>query len=420
MSEDVKPLLTHLFRHESGKMISVLTKIFGTHNLELAEDVVQDTLLKAMDHWKFHGVPQNPTAWLFTAARNRALDVVRRERYQKEFAVEVSPLLKSEYSANITLQQYLTPAAIEDEQLRMMFVCCHPSLSGEAQIALILKTLCGFSVSEIASAFLTNDETITKRLYRARQQFREEKIPFTLPLDVDLRSRLDNILTAVYLIFNEGYNATHHDSLIREDLVEEALRLAKMLVDHPLTHLPPASALLALLCFQAARLYGRLDASGQLLQLRDQDRTKWNRPLIQQGISYLEIASVSQEITSYHLEAAIAYEHCMAPSYAETNWARILQLYDWLYQSQPDPLVALNRAIALAEVQGPAEALKELSKLKNKEALKSYTIYSATLGELHLRMGNKPVARRYFEEALAITHAVGEKRFLQQKIETCS
>ena len=219
--DTVKPLIDHLFRHESGKLVAVLTKIFGPKNLELTEDVVQDTLLKALEHWRFHGIPQNPSAWLFTAARNKALDVLRRERHKKEFADDLSALLKSEYSVGPTLNLLVNENEIQDEQLRMMFVCCHPSVAEEGQVALILKTLCGFSVGEIAKAFLTNEETITKRLYRAREQFRQENIRFEIPPPQELPLRLDNVLTAIYLLFNEGYNSSTRSSRIKRSWLEE-------------------------------------------------------------------------------------------------------------------------------------------------------------------------------------------------------
>jgi RNA polymerase sigma factor (sigma-70 family) len=413
---EVKPVIDHLFRHESGKLISVLTRIFGPHNLELAEDVVQDTLIKALENWKINGIPQNPSAWLFTAARNKALDVIRRERHHKEFAHEISPLLKSEYSAGETIRQFVNENEIDDEQLRMMFVCCHPAIAEDAQIALILKTLCGFSVAEIARAFLSNDENITKRLYRARQQFRDEKIAFALPGEQDLKERLGNVLTAIYLIFNEGYNSTHHDSLVREDLVEESLRLAKMLAEHPVTRQPESLALLALLCFQSARLKGRLDESGNLLQLRMQNRLTWNQSLIEQGAVYLRAASQGDAVSSFHFEAAIAYEHCTAKSFDQTDWQRILQVYDWLYQIKPDPLIALNRLIVFGELHGAETALKESETLKDKEILKSYYLYPAILGEWNAQTGQKKTAKMYFEQAIELTQSKAEKNFLEQKI----
>lgn len=416
MPESVRPIVDHLFRREAAKITAVLTKIFGSHNLELAEDVMQDTLLKALEHWKFHGIPENPTAWLFTAARNKALDVVRRERHQREFEAALSPLLKSEYAAGATLQKLLTPEGIEDDQLRMMFVCCHPSLPEESQVAMVLKTLCGFSTMEIAHAFVTNEETIAKRLYRARQQFREEKVAFGLPPAPELANRVQHVLMVIYLIFNEGYNATHHASLVREDLLEEALRLAKMLADHEATWSPEVFALLALMCFQAARAPGRLDEAGNLLTLKEQDRSKWNRDLIAQGIRYMQQASVGAHLSFYHLEAAIAYEHAAAASYASTNWPRILQLYNWLYQSKPDAVVALNRAIARGEVAGAESALADLQKLEEGGELNNYYLLPATLGEFYARIGNREAARKYLEAALNLTKAKAEQNLLMRKI----
>jgi predicted RNA polymerase sigma factor len=298
----------------------------------------------------------------------------------------------------------------------MMFVCCHPSVSGEGQVALILKTLCGFSVAEIAKGFLTSEDTITKRLYRARQQFREENVSFTLPQEHELKGRLENVLTAIYLIFNEGYNSTHHASLVREDLVEESLRLGKMLADHPLTHRPETKALLALMCFQTARLNARVDSSGKLIQLKDQDRSLWNSELIAQGSYLLENAADGGAVSAYHLEAAIAYEHCAAISYAQTNWKKILQLYDWLFEVKPDPLIALNRLIVFAEVNGPAAAMDELTKVHGKESLSGYYLYPAVLGEWHAQLGNVTDAKKYFEDALKLTQSPPEKHLLQAKI----
>jgi len=417
LPQDERPLVEHLFRHEAGKLIAVLTKIFGTHNLELAEDVVQDTLIKALETWRFGGVPENTSAWLFTVARNKALDVVRRERHKKEFAAEISPLLKSEFSAGETIRQFVHEHEIEDEQLRMMFVCCHPSLPEESQVALILKTLCGFSVAEIARAFLTGEETITKRLYRARQQFREEKVAFNIPETTELSARLQNVLTAVYLIFNEGYNSSQRDQLIRDDLVEESLRLANMIIHHPLTAQPESFALTALLCLQAARLYGRVDDAGNLLVLKKQDRSKWNYALIQQGNVFLTRASTGDVVSSFHIEAAIAYEHCMANHYRATNWKQILALYDLLYQMKPNGIVALNRLIAYAEVHGVEKALAELLALQHDDVLKNYYLYYGTLGEWYHQLGRRELARQYFTDALTRTPSVAEQQLLKQKLE---
>ena len=413
--DTVKPLIDHLFRHESGKLVAVLTKIFGPKNLELTEDVVQDTLLKALEHWRFHGIPQNPSAWLFTAARNKALDVLRRERHKKEFADDLSALLKSEYSVGPTLNLLVNENEIQDEQLRMMFVCCHPSVAEEGQVALILKTLCGFSVGEIAKAFLTNEETITKRLYRAREQFRQENIRFEIPPPQELPLRLDNVLTAIYLLFNEGYNSSSHDLLIREDLVEESLRLTNLMAGHPVTRQPATLALLALLCFQAARLYSRVDNDNRFLSLKQQDRSLWNHELIEQGRIFLNQASFGEALSSYHIEASIAYEHCIAKDFASTNWIMILQLYDWLYNLKPDGLVALNRAIIIAEVRGAEAGLAALDFI-DPDSLKNYYLLPATRGELLIRLGNLEQAKENLERAAQMTASPVEKEYLRRKI----
>lgn len=412
------PVVEHLFRHEAGKLVAVLTKTFGTQNLHLAEDVVQDTLLRAMQVWRLRGIPDNPTAWLLTVARNKALDVLRRERFQTAFEKAVSPLLQSAYSAEETIRQLIHEDEIEDDQLRMIFVCCHPSLSSEAQVALVLKTLCGFSVEAIARAFLTNEENISKRLYRARQQFREESIPFQLPATHLLGARLQNVLTCLYLIFNEGYNSSHHTLLIREDLVEEALRLGNLLLQRPATRQPVTLALMALMCFQAARLYTRVDNDGSLLLLKDQDRGRWDTALINQGARFLTEASTGDELSSYHLEAAIAFEHCIACTFEATNWKKILLCYEQLMMVRADEVVLLNRCIALAQVSSVEVALTELLKVANGSKLSQYYLFYATLGDWYTQLGDARAALNNFKQALELTHSAKEKEFLQQKIES--
>jgi RNA polymerase sigma factor (sigma-70 family) len=412
----VRSLVDNLFRHESGKLISVLTKTFGPKNLELAEDVVQDTLLKALEYWKFHGAPANPSAWLFTVARNKALDVIRREKHKKEFSEDLNALLKSEYSAGITLNHIISENEIQDEQLRMMFVCCHPSLPEEGQVALILKTLCGFSVAEIAKAFLTSEETITKRLYRAREQFRNENIRFELPLPTDLPTRLEGVLTAIYLVFNEGYNSSSHDLIIREDLVEESLRLTHFLISNKVTCRPNVLALMALLCFHASRLHSRVDDRKRLLTLRHQDRSKWNRDLIEQGKFFLNGACEGDAASTYHVEAAIVYEHCVAPDFTSTNWNKILELYNLLFQLKPNAMVALNRAVIIAELNGPNAGLAALEKIENLDAIKNYYLLPAVRGEFYFNANNKKEALQNWELAVTLTSSQAEKELLREKI----
>jgi len=394
----------------------VLTKLFGPQNLQLAEDVVQDTLLKAFNTWKINGLPQNPTGWLFTVARNKAIDVLRQQKRQNEVSKNLTPLLQSEYSLVPTVQEMVNTKTIDDDQLRMMFVCCHPSLSAEAQVALILKTLCGFSVAEIAKAFVSSYDTIEKRLYRARQSFRDNAVSFELPPEAELQSRMDNVLMAVYLLFNEGYNSTSHEDLVRSDLIYEAMRLCDLVCRSTRIKHYGAHALMALICFTAARNDARLDDDGNILLLKEQDRSKWNRDLILKGISYLEQCAAAEEINKYHLEAVIAYEHVTAVDYASTKWENILHYYDVLVQINPSPVVELNRAVVIGELHGPAECIEAINSISQISSLEKYYLLPATLGEMHRQLKDHDTANAYFEEAIKLTQSASEKKLLQQKI----
>lgn len=410
------PSIEQISKQESGKLIAVLTRILGSHNLELAEDVVQDTLVKALEQWKT-AVPENPTGWLFAVAKNQAMDVIRREKTKRRFAADITLLLESEYSLVPTLNQLLNENEIADDQLRMMFACCHPQISEEAQVALILKTLGGFSTGEIAKAFVSNEETIAKRLYRTRQLFREGDIRFEIPSMEELPARLDGVLTAIYLIFNEGYNSTHPHELIRQDLMEEAMRLAKMLTEYPVTNHPNVLALMALMCFHAARIPGRLDDQGNILLLRYQNRHLWNRELVWFGKGCLDAAAEGGELSRYHLEAGIAFEHSNAETYELTDWENILYLYTLLYQLYPSPVVALNRAIVVGEVEGAAAGIRAVEEIKDVASLKSFYLLPATLGEFYRQLGQAEQAQRYLANALALTPSEPEKRLLQAKID---
>lgn len=406
----------HLFRQEWGKLVAVLTKLFGPQNLQLAEDVVQDTLLKAFNTWKINGLPQNPSAWLFTVARNKAIDVLRQQKRQNEVSKNLTPLLQSEYSLVPTVQELVNTNTIDDDQLRMMFVCCHPALSTEAQVSLILKTLCGFSVTEIAKAFVTGYDTIEKRLTRARQSFRDNNVQFELPPAAELENRLDNVLLAIYLLFNEGYNSTQHEDLIRKDLMHEAMQLCELIcrsraVDHFKAH-----ALMALICFTASRNEARQDAAGNILLLKEQDRKRWNKALIEKGIFHLEASSEAEQVNKYQLEAGIAYEHARAASYSSTNWRNILKCYDLMCQFYPSPIIELNRAIVISEINGPAEGIKAIEAITNLSALKKYYLLPATLGELNWQLQNNKLANQYFAQAMELTKSAAERKLLQQKM----
>jgi RNA polymerase sigma factor (sigma-70 family) len=417
VTANINHITAQLFRQESGKLIAVLTRVFGSHNLQLAEDVVQDTLLKALENWNTNGMPANPTGWLFTVAKNKALDVLRREKTAALHIAALSPLLQSEYTLVPTLNELLQEDKIPDAQLRMMFVCCHPKLAPEAQVALILKTLCGFSVTEIAKAFITSSETIEKRLYRAKQQFSDKTVVFELPLPPELSKRVDIVLAAIYFIFNEGYNSTRHQDLVRTDLLEEAMRLAQLLQAHPLTHHPKIAALLALFCFTSSRAEARTDHVGNILLLKEQDRSRWHLPLIEQGKQLLEQSAAGEQASRYHLEAMIGYEHAIAASFEQTNWGNIIAYYNILYQLHPSPIVALNQAIAIAEKDGSQAGINAIEKITNSEKLQQYYLLPATLGELHARLGNTTKAAEYLTAAIGLTQSAAEKRLLQQKLD---
>jgi RNA polymerase sigma-70 factor (ECF subfamily) len=382
----------------------------------MAEDVVQDTLLKAFENWKINGLPQNPSAWLFTVARNKAIDVLRHQKIKDGFSKSVSPLLESEYSLVPTVQDMINTHTIDDDQLRMMFVCCHPSLSTEAQVALILKTLCGFSVSEIARAFVSGYDAIEKRLTRARQSFRDNDVKFDLPGAAELDERLDNVLLAIYLLFNEGYNSTRHENLIRADLMKEAMYLCELICRSPAVEHSNAHALMALICFTASRNESRLDADGNILLLQQQDRSKWNRDLIKKGIYHLEASAAGENVSKYHLEAGIAYEHAKAAAYRQTNFENILQCYNLMCIYYPSPVVELNRAIVIYELNGPAAGIKAIGNIKEISSLKKYYLLPATLGELYLQLKDFETAKQYFTEAISLTHSTIEKNLLRQKM----
>jgi RNA polymerase sigma factor (sigma-70 family) len=415
-SPNINQLVDHLFRHESGKMVAVLSRLLGLQNLEAAQDIVQDTLLQAMQSWSFGSIPDNPAAWLHRVARNKAIDYLRREKRFRDISPQYAYLLQSEWTLSPTINQLFLENEIEDSQLRMMFACCHPAIPPESQVALTLKTLCGLSVAEIARAFLTNEETINKRIYRAREKIRAEKIELDVPPAAQLPARLDAVLKSLYLLFNEGYNSSHPQTLIREDLCHEAMRLCHLLIQHPLTGYPRTKALMALACFQSSRLHARLNTNGDIILLKDQDRSQWFRPLIQRGFYYLEEASEPFEISSYHFEAAIASLHAAAPSFEQTDWKSIYQLYGMLYQLQPNPIVAMNKAIASGYAISKQHALEELERI---DGLEQHYLYFATLGELYLHMLQSKKAKENFLRAMELTSSASEKQLLKLKLLSC-
>ena len=411
---EVSHVVEHLFRHEAGKMVAILTGIFGLDHLTLAEDVVQEALARALQTWPFYGVPENPSAWIMRTSRNLALDVVRREKVFREKEPEIIRLIESgPPDAEFSGQE------ITDDRLRMMFVCCHPAIPPEVQVALALKTLGGFSPKEIASAFLTSEAAIAKRLTRAKQKIREAKIPFEIPAGPELAQRMDGVLQSLYLLFNEGYKASSGDKLIREDICSEAIRLAGLLARHPAGNQPKTHALLALMLLNAARIPARLDSEGNLLRLQEQDRTQWNQPMIARGMLHFAKSAAGNEITEYHLQAGIAVCHCTAKDYASTDWQQILALYDRLVEFDDSPVVALNRAVALAEVLGPQAGIEAVQAIKDLQSLESYYLLHAVLGEFELRLKRAPAAAKHFQKALELAEIKSEQAFLTKRLQAC-
>jgi RNA polymerase sigma factor (sigma-70 family) len=409
----------HLFRRESGRMVAVLTRIFGVHNLALAEDVVQDAFCRALETWAFRGVPENPSAWLMTAARNRALDVLRRERTARTFAPELTRQLQSEWTLAPTVEEEFGPAAVKDDELRMMFSCCSPRLSEEAQVALVLHILCGFSVDEIASAFVSSHAAVEKRIVRSKRVLAGSKKLFDISGAEDFARRLPAVQRALYLLFNEGYHGGSPEKAVRVELCQEAMRLASILLKNPLGATPSTYALAALMSVNAARLPARLDRSGNLTVLAEQDRSQFDQALAEEGLRLLERSAMGPDLSDYHVEAAIAWVHTSAQSTEETNWAMIISLYDKLMAIRPSPIVALNRAIAIAQRDGPQRGLEEIHAIQDSERLANYPFYHAALGELELRSRENVAACRHFAAALKLARNAMERSFFEQRIGAC-
>jgi RNA polymerase sigma-70 factor (ECF subfamily) len=409
----------HFFRRESGRIVAALTRLFGMHNLALAEDVAQDAFCRALEVWRFRGVPDNPSAWLMTTAKNRAIDLLRRERTARTFAPELGRLLESEWTLVPMVEELLAAGAVKDDLLRMMFSCCHPRLGDDAQIALVLHILCGFSVGEIAAAFLSTDAAVQKRISRAKRVLASSKRLFDLA-DADFTSRLSVVHRALYLLFNEGYHGASSETAVRAELCQEALRLAVLLVEHPLTATPPSYALAALMCLHAGRLPARLDASGDLTSLDHQDRSRWDATLMAEGRRLLDLSATGSALTEYHIEAAIAAVHANARRAEDTAWDQIIVLYDRLLALRPSPVVALNRAIAVAQRDGPERGLEEIRAIQNVDRLAGYPFYPATLGELELRCGRPDLAAPHFHDAVTLARNAMERRFFERRRDACA
>lgn len=413
----VSDLVEHLFRRQASQLVSTLTRVLGAKHLSLAEESVQDALVTALQQWPFGGVPQDPAAWLYQVARNRAFDRLRHARVVREKEPAITSVLGSrEADAHPQALLATEPPPLDDDQLGMMFMTGHPVLPHESRVALTLKIVGGFSTGEIARAFLAQESTIAQRIVRAKRLLRDHDISFGAPEARDLHERLDVVLEVVYLMFNEGYAATAGDTLIREDISAEAIRLAALLTRHPITGTSKAWALLALLLLQAARFPARLSSEGELFVLRDQDRTKWDRSLISEGLRALDRSASGGDLTQYHVEAEIAACHAAASSWESTDWPRIATLYDVLYEMTRSPIVALNRAIAHGRVAGPEAAIDVVNAIASHPALASYHLLPAVLAELWREVGDTDKAAGYYRDALKLATAAPEQRFLARRM----
>jgi RNA polymerase sigma factor (sigma-70 family) len=402
-----KELIPHLFRTEYTKIIAVLVKLFGFEHIEIAEDIVSDTFLVASEAWGQKGVPQNPTAWLYTVAKNKAKDFFR---HHAVFTQKVSVEIKHSPAFYQEIELDLSHKNIEDSQLQMMFAICHPAISVEAQIGLSLSILCGFGVEEIADAFLSTKEKIYKRLSRAKNKLRAAQVKIELPTQAAINERLDTVLTTLYLLFSEGYYSLSKNTTLRKDLCLEAMRLNYLLIENALTNTPKANALLSLMCFHASRFEARTGLNGELILYDEQDTSLWNTELIARGEYYLNQASTGNKLTKYHLEAAIAYWHTIRED-THHKWENILQLYNQLLQIQYSPIAALNRTYALSRADGKAAAIIEAEKLR----LEDNHLYHSLLGDLYSGIDNEK-ALLHLERALKLSKSVTEREVIAAKI----
>lgn len=414
--EVVPQVVEHCFRHEAGKILATLTRIFGFEHLNRAEDVVQETLARALQTWPYYGIPKNPSAWMTQVAKHLALDLIRRDQVFRHKASEIGRVM-AHVCADVTSHEAIfSEEHIKDDRLRMMFVCCHPRVPAEAQVALALRTLCGFSTAEVARAFLTTETAMAKKLTRAKQTIRRARVPFEIPTGEELTPRLDGVLQTLYLLFNEGYKASEGEQLIREELCHEAIRLATLLAEHPATNQPPTHALLALMFLNGARLPTRVDLDGNLLRLKEQDRSRWDQAMIARGLYHLMKSTAGDEASAYHLQAAIAACHYAAGDYSSTDWPQILWLYDRLMAMDDSPVVALNRAVAVANVHGPKAGIEAVQAIRNRQQLKAYYLLYAVLGEFEAQLDNRQAAIQYIRKALALAPMKSEQLFLRKQL----
>ncbi len=399
------PDFDHLFRHAAAQVVAALARELGAHHMDLAEEATQDAMVRALELWPYQGVPANARGWLYRAARNRALDVLRREA---NFAGKVALLPVDDVAP--------PPSLFEDAELALVFLCCHPRLSLDARLALTLKLAGGFTVQEVAAAFLAEPRTIAQRIVRAKRTLAGIEDVVELTDSQDVAQRLDSVLEALFLLFNEGYEAHGGEALVRPELCREAIRLMRLICEDPRTALPHVHALLALMLFQASRLDARTNEAGDLMLLSEQDRSAWDTALVREAFVHFDAASQGDRLTSWHVQAAIAATHAGARRFEETDWPILLTLYEQLHEIEPTPVVALNRAIARARVDGPAAGMAQALPLLEHPAMRRYFLLPTTLATFAEQLGDRAAAVSYYRTALRLPCNAVERRFLEARL----
>lgn len=408
--QNSEELAEHLFRIEYGKIVSVITGFLGIDHLKIAEDITQEAFTKAVKYWQHNGIPPNPKAWLYVTAKNEGINVLKKLKLERNYKRNyISPKFSELKDVSFSDQ------TISDEQLKMMFVCCNSSISNQAQISLILKILCGFSISEIANAFFTSKETINKRLVRARKKLRENKVSFRLP--PNLENEVPIIIQTIYLLFNEGYSPSEKDILIRKGLCLEAIRLAQILKHNPkISNKENCYALLSLMYLNASRFDARWNEANEAIEMKNQDRNEWNKELINEGIFYLNKAIESKSVSIYHILAAISANHCLAVDYEKTNWKEILSLYDSLLTIVDSPLIRLNRSVALSMVKGNSIAISELEQLKEKTDIEGHYLFHSTIAEFYMEDHNTEKAIKHLNKAIFLARNKRDINLFKKKL----
>ena len=413
-SSESGALLDHLFRHQAGRMVARLTRLLGPAFMTLAEEAVQEAMLRALQTWPHHGVPENPGGWLFRVAHNCAIDAVRRNKILGDKTESIVAELSQ--SATAPAGDPGLEEQLRDDELRMIFMCCHPAIPHESSVAISLKTVGGFNVREIARAFLADPATIAQRLVRAKRLIRDQSLSLEMPHGVELAQRLDAVCEVIYFMFNEGYAALEGESLIRYDLCQEALRLGLLIAKSSIAT-PAVHALVALMALQAARFDARTNDAGDIVLLEFQDRARWDQRLIALGFHHFDRCMSGDDVSEYHTQAAIAATHARAAQAGPVDWPLILRLYDDLIALKNSSVVALNRAVAVSKVHGPAEALAAIEPLDRSRDMRNYHLLLAVRGQFLMELGRHNEAADCYRAALQLRCSEPERRFLEKKLE---